>query len=81
METQVHLISYKESLLMAENKLEKILDGVSVIMPPPTTGHFRFVRQLSRELERVFPELEMREPSDSESGHGCLYLDASGPRC
>src|SRR5205823_4095596 len=56
METQVHLISYEESLLMPENKLEEILDGVSRIMPPPTTGHMRFVMRLTGELERVFPD-------------------------
>jgi Uma2 family endonuclease len=59
METQVQLISYEESLLMPENKLEEILDGVSVIMPPPTTRHFLFVRKLSGELGRIFPSCDV----------------------
>ena len=63
METQTHLITYEESLLMPENKFEEILDGVSRIMPMPTVGHMRFVRTLSGELERVLPEYDVcREP-------------------
>src|SRR5207248_1848137 len=56
METQAHLISYEESLLMPENKLEEILDGISRIMPLPTPRHCSFVRKLSRELEAIFAD-------------------------
>ena len=59
METSVHLITYDESLLMPENKLEEVLDGESRIMPPPTVRHFLFMRRLSKMLTRMLPESEV----------------------
>ena len=59
METSVHLITYEESLLMPENKMEEILDGVSRIMPPPTVRHFLLMHGLSKMLTAMLPESEV----------------------
>ncbi|MDQ2946494.1 MAG: Uma2 family endonuclease [Acidobacteriota bacterium] len=56
METSVHLITYEESLSMAENQFEEILDGESRIMPPPMPQHCLLLHALLKVLSANLPE-------------------------
>ena len=55
MATSTVLITYEASLLMEENKLEEIIDGVSYFMPFPTIGHMLLLDYLTTFLKATTP--------------------------
>jgi len=52
MSTTTKLITYEDSLTMAENRFEEIVHGESRIMPPAVKKHNYLIRKLARVLEK-----------------------------
>ena len=58
MSTSTKLITYEDSLAMAENRFEEIVHGESTIMPPPDKKHADLIARLLMVLVRRLDDSE-----------------------